>query len=162
MAKYAKHLKPLARQLRSNMTDAEQRLWHHLRRKQVHGVQFYRQRPMGPYIVDFYAPAATLVIEVDGGQHFDEAGQVVDAERDAWLRSKGLRVLRFDNRQVLIETQGVLEVISHAVQSPRTPLWKRGASLRAGNAPIDGIRSFATGACEAGGGAQRPGRTPPT
>ena len=162
MAKYAKYLKPLARQLRSNMTDAEQRLWHHLRRKQVHGVQFYRQRPIGPYIVDFYAPAAKLVIEVDGGQHFDEAGQVCDAERDAWLRRKGLRVLRFDNRQVLIETQGVLEVISHAVQSPRTPLLKRGESLRADNAPIDGIASFAIGACKAGGGAQRPGRTPPT
>jgi very-short-patch-repair endonuclease len=74
-------------------------------------VQFYRQKPIGRYIVDFYAPAAGLVVELDGGQHFDAAGMAADAMRDAYLRKMGLRVLRFDDGQMLRETDAVVEVI---------------------------------------------------
>lgn len=111
MLRYERYLKPYSRRLRREMTDAEQRLWFHIRRKQLHGVQFYRQKPIGRYIVDFYAPAASLVIELDGGQHFDAAGMARDAARDNYLRKIGLRVLRFDDGQMLCETDAVIEVI---------------------------------------------------
>ena len=70
MLKYNPQLKTRARALRSNLTDAEQRLWSRLRGKQVLGIQFYRQRPIGNFIVDFYAPTTRLVIELDGGASF--------------------------------------------------------------------------------------------
>ena len=111
MLRYERYLKPYSRRLRRDMTDAEQRLWFHIRRKQLHGAQFYRQKPIGRYIVDFYAPAARLVVELDGGQHFDAAGMARDAARDGHLRQLGLRVLRFDDAQMLRETDAVIEVI---------------------------------------------------
>jgi len=100
-----------ARALRSNMTDAEQRLWRYLRRRQLLDVQFYRQRPLGSFIADFWAPALKLVVEVDGGQHFEAEGVASDARRDGWMREQGIRVVRFDNRQVLCETEQVLEAL---------------------------------------------------
>ncbi|MEJ1097529.1 MULTISPECIES: endonuclease domain-containing protein [unclassified Pseudoxanthomonas] len=111
MLRYERYLKPYSRRLRRDMTDAERRLWLHIRRKQLHGVQFYRQKPIGRYIVDFYAPAAGLVIELDGGQHFDAAGMARDAVRDSYLQQLGLRVLRFDDGQTLLETDAVVEAI---------------------------------------------------
>lgn len=111
MLNYDSPLKRLARRLRTGMTDAEHRLWFHLRRKQLDGVQCYRQKPIGSYIVDFYMPEIRLVIEVDGSQHMTEAGIVGDAVRDAVLGGLGLKVVRFDDRQVLLETDAVLEVI---------------------------------------------------
>jgi len=93
------------------MTDAEQRLWFCVRRNQICCVQFYRQVPLGQYIVDFYAPAAKLVIELDGGQHFTVEGRRSDAMRDAVLIQMGLRVLRFDDREVLLETAAVVDAI---------------------------------------------------
>ncbi|MBI4740165.1 MAG: endonuclease domain-containing protein [Betaproteobacteria bacterium] len=115
MERYNPTLKKHARTLRSNMTDAEQVLWHRIRRKQIRGMQFYRQKPLLAFIVDFYCPEAKLVIELDGGQHFEEAHQIEDQERDAALARSGLRVLRFDNRQVLLETGAVLAVIDEIV-----------------------------------------------
>lgn len=130
MLKYNAKLKQPARKLRADMTDAERLLWSRLRGKQILGVQFYRQKPLGQFIVDFHAPAANLVVEVDGSQHFDEAGQVSDRRRDAYLGSLGLRILRFDNLQVLKETEAVLEmifgVVGERVKSPPAPLLKRG------------------------------------
>ena len=111
MTHYRSDLKPLARELRAHLTDAEQVLWHRVRRKQLYGVQFYRQKPLDKYIVDFYAPAAELVVEVDGAQHLSVEGQGADAQRDRFFGSLGLTVLRFDNRQVLRETEVVLAVI---------------------------------------------------
>jgi very-short-patch-repair endonuclease len=93
------------------MTDAEQWLWHKVRRKQILGIQFNRQRPIGPYIVDFYAPRVNLVVEIDGGQHFAAQHAEHDRRRDAYLRRQGLVVLRFDNLRVLKEGQAVLEAI---------------------------------------------------
>lgn len=111
MQPYNTKLKPLARDLRSNMTDAEQCLWHKIRNKQIGGVQFYRQKALLSFIVDFYSPKVKLVIELDGGQHFEPDYQAKDQERDVELARAGLKVLRFDNRQVLTETDAVLKVI---------------------------------------------------
>ena len=108
---YNNKLKPLARALRSNMTDAEQCLWQRIRNRQICGVQFYRQKTLLSYIVDFYSPVAKLVIELDGAQHFDSEHQAKDQKRDAQLAREGLKVLRFDDRQVLTETEAVLRVI---------------------------------------------------
>jgi very-short-patch-repair endonuclease len=115
MLRYNPRLKPKARALRTNLTDAEQRLWSRLRRKQISGVQFYRQRPVGNYIVDFFAPAVRLVIEVDGAQHAERSEAEYDKERSEYLEQVGLRVLRFDDRQVLTETDGVIENIFQIV-----------------------------------------------
>jgi len=99
------------------MTDAENALWLKLRRKQIHGLQFYRQKPLGNFIVDFYCPAAHLVIEIDGGQHYEEAGMIRDRLRDSYLESLGLDVLRFSNRDVLVNMDGVLAAIVEHLES---------------------------------------------
>ena len=111
MKPYNKNLKQPSRELRKNMTDAELLLWSRLRKKQVNGVQFYRQKPLGNYIVDFYCPAANLVVEVDGGQHYTEEGKTKDRERDNYLASLDLKVLRFSNSDVLKEIDAVLQMI---------------------------------------------------
>ncbi|MCE5272530.1 endonuclease domain-containing protein [bacterium] len=116
MQKYSKHLKEYARSLRSNLTDSEKKLWSKLRGKQLHGVLFYRQKPLGQYIVDFHAPRAGLVIEIDGSQHLDPAHNEEDRQRDASLKAKGLEVLRFDSRQVLLELDAVVQEIARQVE----------------------------------------------
>ncbi len=93
------------------MTDSEQVLWSHLRGKQLLEVQFYRQKPLGNYIVDFFAPKANLVVEVDGSQHIERQNAKMDRYRDAYLARLGLQVHRFDSRQVLKETDAVVEQI---------------------------------------------------
>ncbi len=115
MKPYPAALKRNARALRASMTDAEQKLWFRLRRKQMGGVQFYRQKPIGPYIVDFYAAQGTLVVEVDGSQHHAPGGRAQDARRDAYLASQGMCVLRFDNLQVLQQLEGVLAKIDEVL-----------------------------------------------
>jgi len=93
------------------MTDAENRLWLKLRRKQLKGYQFYRQKIIGKYIVDFYCPKANLVIELDGGQHYSETGKVRDRTRDDVLTEMGIKVLRFSDRDVFENIGGVMEEI---------------------------------------------------
>ena len=105
---YNQRLKTRSRFLRTNLTDAELRLWYRLRRQQILGIQFYRQKPIGNYIVDFYAPAAKLVIEVDGAQHLDLRQAKYDAQRTRYIEEQGLKVLRFDDREVLLQTESVL------------------------------------------------------
>lgn len=116
MFNYNSKLKPKARSLRGNMTDAEKMLWSRVRRKQILGVQFYRQKPLGNYVVDFYAPQANLVIELDGGQHFEPEQQHYDEERTVYLQKQGLSVLRFTNLDVLKNIEGVMEIIFRQVQ----------------------------------------------
>ena len=111
MQPYNKNLKQPSRDLRNNMTDAEQLLWQRLRRKQILGLQFYRQKPILNFIIDFYCPAANLVIECDGGQHYTAEGLEADRARDQALAQLGLNVLRFDNRQILTEIDVVVEKI---------------------------------------------------
>jgi very-short-patch-repair endonuclease len=98
------------------MTKAERKLWARVRKKQILGIQFYRQKPIERFIVDFYAPKAGLVIEVDGGQHFEKEEMERDSERDAILTELGLTILRFDNFQVLRETDAVLEKIREKLE----------------------------------------------
>ena len=101
MLKYCANLKAKSRQLRSNLTDSEKALWSRLRSKQVLGIQFYRQKPIGEYIVDFFAPKAKLAVEVDGSQHVEDKHAQKDRSRDDYLASLGLKVLRFNSREVL-------------------------------------------------------------
>ena len=115
MLPYNRTLKPFSRTLRSSMTDAEQILWSRLRRKQILGVQFYRQKPIGAYIADFYSAAAMLVIELDGSQHLLPEHQAQDKERDRMMEAMGLLVIRFDNGQVIFELERVIEKIFSVV-----------------------------------------------
>ena len=111
MKPYNKKLKQASRDLRNNMTDAEKQLWSRLRNKQILGLQFYRQKPILNFIVDFYCPSANLVIECDGSQHYTDEGLEADRVRDEALAQLGLKVLRFDNGQVIGEIDGVVEAI---------------------------------------------------
>ena len=111
MLRYKVQLKLKACHLRKNMTDSERALWSRLRGKQLLGVQFYRQKPIGDFIVDFFAPSTKLVIEVDGSQHMVGEQAEKDEQRDKYLAAVGLRVLRFNSREVLEETDAVVEVI---------------------------------------------------
>jgi very-short-patch-repair endonuclease len=111
MIPYNKNLKYLARELRKNMTDAERLLWSKVRMKQLNSYQFYRQKNVGNYIVDFYCPAGKLIIELDGSQHYTEEGKKKDEIRDQYLDSLGFTVLRFSDREVLKNLEGVIEKI---------------------------------------------------
>jgi very-short-patch-repair endonuclease len=113
-----------AKVLRSNMTDAERRLWYLLRAHRFKEIKFKRQAPIGRYIVDFVSFERRLVVEVDGGQHADNEA---DLRRTRWLEDQGFRVLRFWNNEVLNNTGAVLDAIvaASANPSPGTPL--RGA-----------------------------------
>ena len=113
-----------ARELRKNMTDAEQLLWKCLRGKQLGGFKFRKQHPVERYVLDFYCPAARLAIELDGGQHNTEAERARDAERSAWLERQGIRVVRFWNHEVFDNLEGVLQRIwegLHSVTPPPRP-----------------------------------------
>ena len=112
MKPYNKNLKLPSRDLRSNMTDAEQLLWSRLRRKQILGLQFYRQKPLLNYIVDFYCPAVNLVIECDSGQHYTEDGLEAHRNRELTLNELGLLTVRFSNHQILTEIDAVVKKIS--------------------------------------------------
>ena len=103
----------VARELRSTMTDAEQRLWHYLRLRQLAGHRFRRQCPVGPYIADFACLERRLIVELDGGQH---AGSAQDRCRDAYLHRCGFRVLRFWNNFVFDNPEGVLSEIDRALR----------------------------------------------
>ncbi len=93
------------------MTDAENMLWAKLRRKQLKGHLFYRQKIIGKYIVDFYCPKANLVVGLDGGQHYSERGQTKDRARDDILREMGIEVLRFSDREIFENMDGVMHGI---------------------------------------------------
>ncbi|MEL7689680.1 endonuclease domain-containing protein [Citromicrobium bathyomarinum] len=105
----------LAKNLRRGSTDAERKLWGHLRSKRLNGAKFRRQEQIGDYIVDFVCFSRRLVIEVDGSQHFESAE---DKARDAWLKLKGFEVLRFWNNDVLQNEDGVLAAILAALETP--------------------------------------------
>jgi very-short-patch-repair endonuclease len=97
--------------MRQAMTPAEFKLWTKLRNRQLGCLRFRRQAPLGPFIVDFYCPERRLVVEVDGGHHFNPVQQATDARRDAWLRRSGNTVLRFSNHDVTSNLTGVCDAI---------------------------------------------------
>ena len=98
-----------AKSLRSNMTEAEQKLWYYLRASRFMGLKFKRQKPLGPYIIYFVCLEEKLIIELDGGQHAENIAY--DQKRDAWLRDQGYKVLRFWNNELFNQTESVLEKI---------------------------------------------------
>ena len=98
-----------AQQLRKNMTPEERHLWYDFLKGLP--ITFNRQKVINQYIVDFYCAKAKLVIELDGSQHFEDAGAKADKERDAYLRSQGLRVLRYPNSEIWRNFEGVCEDI---------------------------------------------------
>jgi very-short-patch-repair endonuclease len=100
-----------ARALRETSTDAERLLWKHVRDRRLDGYKFRRQHPIGSYFADFACDEAMLVVELDGGQHFEPEVALADAKRTAALRANGWHVLRFDNRQMLEEIEAVLGAI---------------------------------------------------
>jgi len=109
MLPYNKNLKPFSRNLRKNLTEAENLLWSQIRRRQLNGFRFNRQKIIGEYIVDFCCHQAKLVIELDGIQHYSEVGNEWDKVRDDFLKSLDLKVLRFSNEQVLCHIESVIK-----------------------------------------------------
>jgi len=101
------------------MTDAERLLWRHLRMKQLGNYKFRRQHPLAGFVMDFVCLEAGLAIEIDGGQHAENAGR--DAKRTSKIEKNGFRVLRFWNHDVLGEIEAVKAVIWNALQSHNHP-----------------------------------------
>jgi very-short-patch-repair endonuclease len=121
-----------ARSLRRDSTDAERIIWNALRAHRPHGASFHRQTSIDPYIADFVCRSASLIVEIDGGQHFEEVGLKRDLRRDAFLNAIGYRVIRFNNYDVMANRVGVLEAIAAAIEhspSPPSPA-SGGASAR--------------------------------
>ena len=102
-----------ARRLRRDMTPQELRLWYRFLRS--YPVKIYKQRIIGPYIVDFYCASAKLVIEIDGSQHYEEAGQKHDKKRTEYLQSLGLMVVRYSNAEINVHFDAVCEHIHRVV-----------------------------------------------
>lgn len=114
-----------ARLLRKNLTDAEIALWKHLRMRQMRGLKFRRQAPIGPFIVDFVSFEAKLVIELDGGQHALQMAS--DKRRTTWLNQQGFKVLRFWDNEVLKNMENVEQAIYGSLFPPPLPSPTRGA-----------------------------------
>ena len=109
---------PRARALRRDATEAEKKLWQHLRQPPFKEHHFRRQATIGPYFADFASHRLRIVVEVDGGQHADNSA---DDRRSSYLVSEGYRVLRFWNNDVLANLSGVLSAIDRAVNTDRPP-----------------------------------------
>ena len=113
MPDYDKRNVALAKRLRRSMTPWERKLWYgYLRLRPEH---FRRQKPIGPYIVDFSCEQARLVIELDGGGHYTDEQREKDSKRTADIEGRGLKVLRFSNREVDRNFAGVCECIERAL-----------------------------------------------
>ncbi len=115
------------RELRSNMTETERRLWRHLRRKQI-GVKFRRQHPIGPYVADFACLSARLIVEIDGDTHLE----AYDLHRDAWLETKRWRVMRVTLYEMDRDESEVVETICRELQQPGS--WLRYSDREPGTA----------------------------
>ena len=105
-----------AQRLRHESTDCEQLLWQRLRNRQLGGFKFRRQYPFPPYVLDFYCAELCLAIELDGGQHFSDEALHKDAERSRYLERYGVRVIRFSNREVLLQMSEVLAEVLHRAE----------------------------------------------
>lgn len=109
-----KYLLERRKELRNNATSAEATLWKHLQRSQLEGRKFRRQHSIENYIVDFYCASEQLIVELDGSVHFDFAIQNKDDERNKRLEALGFRVLRFENKEVFEDINGLLgEIVSN-------------------------------------------------
>ena len=113
MKPYNKAVLPFAKHLRKEMTAEERKLWHLFLKS--YPLRFRRQAPIQNYIVDFYCPQAKLVIEIDGTQHYETQGIQSDEQRTKQLEQMGLRIVRFSNRQINEEFDGVCHHIDHII-----------------------------------------------
>lgn len=117
--------KPRRRELRHNQTEAEEIFWSCVRDRQFHGLKFFRQYSIGPYILDFYSPAANLAVELDGGQHDEIDNREYDDARTEYLNANSINVARFWNHEVLQDIEAVLEKLSAKLVSdaslPQSP-----------------------------------------
>jgi very-short-patch-repair endonuclease len=102
-----------ARDLRRDQSSAEKIFWRRVRNRGLSGLKFKRQVPIGPYVADFYADAALLVVELDGDQHGLDEGRARDTTRDAYLRSEGYEVLRIWNRDIYERVADVMDHVLH-------------------------------------------------
>lgn len=134
-----------ARNLRKNATDAERILWAALREFKQAGLHFRKQAPIGRYIADFACHRAKLIVELDGEQHGEERNIAHDAERTAFLNSRGYRVIRFGNLEVLRERNRVLDAIYAAAKSPppASPLTGSAPSPRWGRVTGNKVEALA-------------------
>jgi len=112
----SRHMIRRARSLRHQSTNPEQLLWTALRNGQIGGLRFRRQHPIGPYIADFYCHSARLVVEVDGMSHDDKAAP--DAKRSEYLTAQGLRILRVQNQDVMLDLDAVTREIARLCDVP--------------------------------------------
>ena len=119
-SKHNKHLVPLAKKLRKDMTKQERHLWYDFLK--TYPIRFSRQKVLGKYIADFYSAEAKLVIELDGSQHFDEDKIQRDAERTTFLESYGLKIIRVPNNDIDGNFRGVCEYIDAVVKQSLSQL----------------------------------------
>ncbi|MFJ5284363.1 endonuclease domain-containing protein [Pseudomonas sp. NPDC088429] len=110
-----------SRQLRANQTDCELLLWQRLRSRQIANLKFRRQFPCPPYVLDFYCAELKLVIELDGGQHFETSGLIHDQRRTLYLYQQGIEVVRFSNLEVLQQMDAVLEQLIRIAAARKLP-----------------------------------------
>jgi len=111
-------LKKFQKQLRTNQTIAETKLWYYLRNRNICGHKFRRQQIICGYIVDFVCYEMKMIIELDGGQHSKPSNVIYDSDRTKILENAGFKVLRFWNNSVMLETQSVLETIFNELNTP--------------------------------------------
>jgi very-short-patch-repair endonuclease len=107
----------VARELRKKSTPAEKMLWGYLRNNQLGGIKFYRQHPVCGFIIDFYSKKARLGIELDGAGHLNEDQKELDHLRTTELKEYGIFILRFWNREVMDNTEKVLERIYNTAKN---------------------------------------------
>jgi len=112
-------MKERRRQLRSSLTPAEALLWKNLHHSQLDGRKFRRQHSVGSYVLDFYCPACRLAVELDGQGHFDSTRSDYDVKRTQFLEQKGIRTLRFENKQVFERLEEVLATIQAHLKLPK-------------------------------------------
>ena len=108
-------LKPIRRKLRQIPPEPENRLWYYLRSRRLQKTKFRRQYSIGQYVVDFYCPSARLAIEIDGDSHFTDEAEANDKIRTAFLKERGIRVIRFTNSDIMKNIEGVLERIASLI-----------------------------------------------
>ena len=124
----AQNLRNRARKLRRQQTDVETKLWMRLRDRQLNGAKFRRQHPIGPYIVDFCCPDRELIVEIDGGQHAEQAS--ADQIRTNFLEAAGYRVVRFWNHEALEQMDAILEEIVRLLCDPHPSLSLKGRGAK--------------------------------
>jgi len=111
------YLRRYAKEMRRDPTPAELSLWRLVRNRRLTGYKFRRQHPFGPYILDFYCPSARLVIELDGDTHATPEGKQADAERERYLKRRGIEVIRFWNTEIADNPDGVLNLLAETCQT---------------------------------------------